>query len=97
MRPLLLLAFVSLSASAGICPKVEYADLESYKPDELLALRCQYRSEAQAVGSLNPQSLSGSNRQWSDTVRCYDEMGRMARILTTKHGITAPDVTKYCK
>jgi hypothetical protein len=70
-----------------ICRPYEYAELKDMKPDQLVALYCQYNK---AMNSMLDAALSNaragysSQRDLATSNRCAQELNRIERILQSK-------------
>ncbi len=82
----LLLLGLAAGASAQTCAKLEFAELDAMRREELLAMRCQYAREMN-----NPAYYAARGPGLTIANRCAQEATRMDRILARKYAVKATD------
>lgn len=84
-RALALVLLAASTAAGAQCTRLEFAELESLTPDQLLRMRCDYQiAMYQAIDSASQASKSSTlaaNAVLARGNACAVEIGRMDRIL----------------
>jgi len=80
MRYLILFLFCT-NAVAEICPKLEFAELDSMPREELLEVHCRHGDAALRLAASNSQ------QNMRLATKCAEEADRTERILARKYGV----------
>lgn len=97
MRAALALACCLLSAAAhSQCARLEFAELESLTPEQLLRMRCEYYGSmleaTNAASAASRTSMAAANAMLTRSNGCAVEVSRMDRILARKIPINGSEV-----
>jgi hypothetical protein len=84
LTPLLLAS----AASAQVCPHIEYAELQTYSKEELIAKSCAY-----GAGLVEGIQTARRNQQQ----QCMNEDDRIRRELKRRFGIDTDAMKGACK
>lgn len=97
MRPAvaLLLWMGVVAHAAAECRAIEFAELESLRADQLLAMRCEYRRQMHesinAAHAAASRSVPAANAGLAQANRCAQELTRLDRILGRRLALPGSD------
>lgn len=90
-------AIALLSGAALACEKLEFAELDSMKREQLLRMRCEYRDEMfrwvdiAGAQARSGRSVTAAQVDLNRGNRCAQELDRLDRILGRKYAIQGDD------